>query len=98
MLLGGSPLSQARSLTACGASGLDQVGAKAAPAVPSEGVATLPSILFSIPSILAWIDGHFPVGEGRCCPAGQGGTAFHRALSWFQHRSPARSRASSEIN
>lgn len=91
-------LSQAWSLAACGASELDQVGAKAAPPVPSEGVPALPSILFSIPLILAWIDGHFPASVGQCCPAGQGEMAFHRALSWFQHRSPVRSRASSEIN
>lgn len=41
------------------------------PAVPSAGVAALPSIPFSTRSILAPIDGRFPAGEGRCCPAGQ---------------------------
>lgn len=41
------------------------------PAVPSAGVAALPSIPFCTRSILAPIDGRFPAGEGRCCPAGQ---------------------------
>lgn len=41
------------------------------PAVPSAGVAALPCIPFCTRSILAPIDGRFPAGEGRCCPAGQ---------------------------
>ena len=75
---GGSPQSQARSLTSPavprGWTEWEQrLPGGLLPPVPSAGVAALPSILFSVRSILAPIDGRFPAGEGRCCPAGRAG-------------------------